>query len=197
MDEIKDIIPLLQFLLPGFISAWLFYGLTSYPKPAPFERIIQALIFTLFAQIVVHFIEAGLLFLGQWISLGTWDNRGEYYASILSGIIIGLAFSYFANNDKFHAILRWLKITNETSYASEWSGTFSNPESITYVVLHFYDERRLMGWPMEWAAEPETGYFQLVDASWLDDDKEIPLTNVKHILVKASDIKWVEFLESK
>lgn len=36
---------LLTFLLPGFLSAWVFYGLTSHPKPPQFERTAEALVF--------------------------------------------------------------------------------------------------------------------------------------------------------
>jgi len=50
MPVSQQVIALLQYLLPGFLAAWIFYGLTSYAKPSNFERVIQALIFTLFIQ---------------------------------------------------------------------------------------------------------------------------------------------------
>ncbi|WP_425032221.1 hypothetical protein [Pelagibius sp.] len=54
MDSInEDIVGLLQYLLPGFLAAWVFYGLTAHQKPSQFERVIQALIFTLIVQAIV------------------------------------------------------------------------------------------------------------------------------------------------
>ena len=44
MPEIsKDLVSLLQYLLPGFLVAWVIYGLTSHEKPVQSERIIHQL----------------------------------------------------------------------------------------------------------------------------------------------------------
>ncbi len=41
MDNLyKEVTPLLTFLLPGFLSASIFYGFTSHPKPSQFERTV-------------------------------------------------------------------------------------------------------------------------------------------------------------
>ena len=45
-----DLIRLFYDLLPGFLAAWVYYGLTAHPKPSPFERVIQALIFTVIVR---------------------------------------------------------------------------------------------------------------------------------------------------
>ena len=42
----------LTFLLPGFVAAAVFYSLTSHPKPSNFERVVQALIFTIVVEAV-------------------------------------------------------------------------------------------------------------------------------------------------
>lgn len=49
-DLVKEIIPLLQYLIPGFLAAWIFYSLTAFKKPDTFGQIVQALIFTLVIQ---------------------------------------------------------------------------------------------------------------------------------------------------
>ena len=46
-DLIKEVIPLLQYLIPGFLAAWIFYSLTAFKRPDTFGQIVQALIFTL------------------------------------------------------------------------------------------------------------------------------------------------------
>ena len=46
-DWANNSIEVLNFLVPGFIAAAVYYGLTSAGKPNTFERLIQALIFTI------------------------------------------------------------------------------------------------------------------------------------------------------
>ncbi|MBI5638968.1 MAG: hypothetical protein HZA17_00950 [Nitrospirae bacterium] len=187
----KDIIAVLQYLLPGFVSAWIFYALTSYPKPSQFERIVQALIFTIFVQAIVFVAKTTFLFIGHYYQLAIWDESSSLMWSIVCAILFGFLFSYFANNDKAHKVFRYLGITRKSSYASEWFSAFSN---VTYVVLHLRDERRLYGWPTEWPSEPRNGHFLITAAAWLVGDKERPITGVENILIDAKDVKWVEFM---
>ena len=190
----KDFITLLQYLLPGFVAAWVFYSFTSFPKPSQFERVVQALIFTIFVQALVFITKNIFLLIGTKWALFNWNNHFVLIFSIAFGILLGIIFSYFANNDKIHKKLRDWGVTRETSYPSEWFGAFL--KNVTYVVLHLEDERRLYGWPVEWPSDPEKGHFVLEQASWLDEDnKEIPITGVKSIMVNAKDVKWVEFME--
>ncbi len=187
-----DLVALLWSLLPGFLAAWIFYGFTSYPKPPQFERIIQALIFTLIIQAVVYFIKALAGWAGNYLSFGKWTTASEMVASIGVATFIGFVFAYFANTDKFHALCRSIGVTRETSYPSEWFGVFS--KNVTYVVLHLNDERRIYGWPIEWPSEPGQGHFCLQQVSWLDEDDEIPLAGVDSVLIKSEDVKWIEFM---
>ena len=46
----SEVLPVLVFLLPGFVAASVFHSLTSHPKLSAFDRTIEALIFTLVAQ---------------------------------------------------------------------------------------------------------------------------------------------------
>jgi hypothetical protein len=55
----------LTFLLPGFVSAAVFYSFTSHPKPSEFERVVQALIFTIFVQALVGVARASALWVGS------------------------------------------------------------------------------------------------------------------------------------
>jgi hypothetical protein len=193
----KDFVTLLQYLLPGFVAAWVFYGFTSFPKPSQFERVVQALIFTIFIQAFVFITKKIFLLLGTKCPFFNWNGHFALIFAITFGIFLGITFSYFANNDKLHKILRYWKITKESSFPSEWFGVFL--KNVTYVVLHFEDERRLYGWPIEWPSEPDKGHFVLEQASWLDEDnkdKQIPITGVKSIMVNAKDVKWVEFMEN-
>ena len=194
MDSIsQNVVVILQYLLPGFLAAWVFYGFTSYPRPPQFERVIQALIFTLIIQAAVYVEKTIFLQIGGYGNFGNWNNHSKIICSTASAIILGILFSYFANNDKFHRFFRKIGITRETSFPSEWFGTFL--KNVTYIVLHLKDERRLYGWPIEWPSVPDRGHFLLVQASWLEGQKEIPIKGVESILIDANDVRWVEFME--
>jgi len=194
MDSIsQNVVIILQYLLPGFLAAWIFYGFTSYPKPSQFERVIQALIFTFIIQVAVLIEKAIFLKIGVYWNVGNWSKHSDIICSTINSIFLGTLFSYYANNDKFHKLIRKIGISKETSFPSEWFGTFS--KKVTYIVLHLKDERRLYGWPIEWPSVPDNGHFLLVQASWLVDSEEIPIKGVESILIDVNDVRWVEFME--
>lgn len=189
----KDFVALLQYLLPGFLAAWVFYGFTSYPKPSQFERVVQALIFTLIIQAVVFIERWSVHALGEHWSRGLWTDQSEMFFATVTAIALGFIFSFFANSDGFHKHVRKIGVTRETSFPSEWFGAFL--KNVTYVVLHLEDERRLYGWPIEWPSDPSEGHFVLEQPSWIVDGKDVPITGVRTIMVNVKDVKWVEFMD--
>jgi len=193
MDGVaQDTIALLQYLLPGFLAAWVFYALTSFPKPSQFERVVQALIFTLITQALVFAEKILLLQAGRLVQLGTWTADSDLVASAVTGGILGLSASFAANNDTLHRYLRKARITRETSYPSAWYRAFLSGE--TFVVLHLKDERRIYGWPQEWPSDPTKGHFVLQQTSWLDGTTNIPMDGVDAVLVAVEDVELVEFV---
>lgn len=194
MDEIsKDLLALLTQLLPGFVAAWVIYGLTSYPKPTQFERVIQALIYSLLIKALVFVEEKALTSLGKYFLLGVWDSGTELLAAAISAILLGLSFAYFANNDKFYFLARKFGFSRRTAYPSEWYGAFS--EHPRYIVLHLDGGRRICGYPLQWPSEPSVGHFKLVDAAWLaNDNSEIKLDRDHSVLIPAKEVGLVEFL---
>lgn len=190
-----EIVDLLRYLLPGFLTAWVFYGFTSYPKPSEFERVIQALIFNLFVQAMSYCSQGCCLLVGNFYSFGNWNVHSDLFNALICATILGFLFAYFCNTDKFHAAVRKLGVTKETAYPSEWFGVFC--KNSTYVVLHLLDERRIYGWPTNWPSEPTKGHFSLEQASWLTDNgKEQPLSGVCTILIRAEDVRMVEFMKT-
>lgn len=193
MDVPKsEIVGLIYQLLPGFIAAWIFYGLTAHPQKSPFERTIQALIFTGIARIFVIIIRASLLWVGSTCGqLGTWTENVEFGVSVLVGVVLGFIFSTFANTNKFHS---WLPdwVTKRTSYPSEWFSAFNGAKR--YVYLHLTGQRRIYGWPLEWPDSPGAGHFVLMQSEWiLDDNSRAPLLLTERILIPAVEVVMVEF----
>jgi hypothetical protein len=197
----NDLITLLKFLLPGFVTAQIFYRLTPFPKKSEFEAIVVALIFTIIIQVLVNGLQALMLWIGTFFSIGPWTAEVDLAWSIVLAVGLGLFFAYFMNNDKIHGLLRRWRITHQTSYPSEWFGTFV--ENPTYIVLHLKDQRRLYGWPREWPGSPKDGHFVIEDAEWLLDAPDssgktsIPLAGDKYILIDVASVEFVELMKKE
>jgi hypothetical protein len=194
----NELISLFNFLLPGFITSFLFYSLTSFPKKSEFEAVVIALIYTIIIKALVEMLEVFLIAFGNHLfSVGDWNASSETISSIIIALIIGLVWPLLYNNDVLHKWLRKLKITNQTSYPSEWYGTFT--ETKRYIVLELKDGSKISGWPVEWPNNPRQGHFVLEQAKWLVDDDDtsstIPLETVDKIMIDANTVEIVTFLK--
>lgn len=186
----------LQFLAPGFVAAWVLFALTADRKLSDFQRVVQALIFSVFIKLATTAF-AGLLFLlSNFISIGEWSSDVEFFWSVIFALGFGVLLSWLLKTDRLYGFLRVRRITSQTSRPSVWYSCFcDHPE--TYVVLQLVDERRIQGWPSEWPSIPGEGHIRLDRAVWLEVhdsvQKEIPLPEGDFILINSSEIKWVEF----
>lgn len=182
----NDIVEILTFLLPGFISAAVFYSLTSHPRPSEFISVVHALIFTMVVQAMVFL--SPLERLSEWLGSSA---EAEIFVSVPIALAIGVLSAYVSNQDKLYGLLRWLRITRETSHPSEWYSSFANHEG-SYVVLHLQGDRRLYGWLEEWSSQPDKGHFRLAEADWLIGDTQSTLERVSAIVIPASQVEMVE-----
>ena len=186
-----EIVGVLAFLLPGFVAAAIFYSLTSHPRPGAFDRVVVALVFTLIGQTITSYALSA--FVGAEESAGAIEGW-EPGLSILVAIVLGSCASGVSNYDLLHGLLRWLRLTRETSYPSEFYSTFAQYGS-RFVVLHLRGDRRLYGYAKEWPSDPKDGHFCVTEAEWLADDNErTPLKEVAAVLVPATEVVMVEFL---
>ena len=185
-----DVIVILQYLLPGFIAAGIFHSLTSHPKQSQFERVVQALIFTFIIQILVL---ATKKFNPLWI---LYFTNSSLLISFIISIIFGLLLSFFANNDCLNKTLRKLRVTQETSFASEWFSAFSG--NTACVILNLKDGRRIYGFPEEWPSNANSGHILLKSESWLGErNEEIDLKNLETVLIDVCNVEFVEFMKIK
>ncbi len=187
-----EIVGVLTFLLPGFVAAAIFYSLTSHPKPGAFDRIVLALIFTLICKVITDL--AVSMPLDSEERIAATDTKESVF-SIVVAILLGLCVSGISNTDILHRCLRWLRITRETSFPSEWYSTFARYGENAYIVLHLQNERRLYGYAEEWPSEPKDGHFRMAEVEWLDNkNKPIPLEGVSAVLIPATEVVMIEFL---
>ena len=114
-----DILQVIYFLLPGFVAAWIFYGFTAHPRQSPFERVVQALIFTALVQPLTAGLRLFLLAVGDWRSLGVWTEAVGFGWSVALASAVGVLAAALSNNSLRHG---WLAgwVTKRTSSPSEW-----------------------------------------------------------------------------
>lgn len=186
--KFESIIPVLQYLLPGFITAWVFYGITSYPRPSAFERVILALIFNLAIQLTFYGIKKGF---AVDVTLGEED---ALLFLIPIALALGWIFSWLACNTACERVYKKIRSwTVSKSYPSAWQSAFTR--NITYVILHFNDGKRLQGWPREWPNNPESGHILVENPAWIDSDNNIVIIQgTSSILVETRSVRLVEFL---
>lgn len=192
--ETNDIAAISSQLLPGFLTAWIFYSLTAHRKPSPFERVIQALIFTMIVQALVIILRSILFWGGGLVNLGRWNSDIRLIWSVIIACVLGLVVSRLTNNDNLHKALRKYRWTTRTSFPSEWYSAFCNYRR--WVILNLSGERRLYGWPEEWPDQPDQGHFVIDEPEWLlADGSRAPLPWLERILVPATEVQFVEFMK--
>lgn len=214
MSELNnEIVGLIFQLMPGFISTWLFYTLTSYIKPDTFERVIQAFIYTVITKASVVTFKSIALWLGKFYSFGPWNADLELVYLVCFATIIGLIASWCANNDFPLSILRRdgiesksgitktvqkfaskLNLTNKTLHPTEWFSFFF--DSNYPAILHLESGQRLLGRLSQFPDSPHSGHFIVVDPNWIDDNGIlVPLPQTQKILISSSEVTRVELLK--
>ncbi|PKA68698.1 hypothetical protein ATI02_1486 [Pseudomonas baetica] len=191
-DLVKDVIPLLQYLIPGFVSTWIFYTLTAFKQPDTFGQIVQALIFTF----VIHGAVTGIGVVCLWVgakglSVGIWDGKAQTSWAFFSSLILGLLSCCLATNDRLHGWLRRRNVTKQSSYPSEWFCAFAQFDRL--ITLHLHDERRVAGCPAEWPPESANGQFLIHNPRWLDASGQTTPFGAEFLLIDSAKVKWVEF----
>lgn len=191
----KAILDVLTYLLPGFVSAAIVYMLTPAVRTVPFERVVQALIYTIVVQALLVLVRAPLVWVGaKGYLIGQWTIGVALVWSVVLAVLVGIVSAWADNTDTVHSRLRKWGITYQTSYPSEWFGAFSQNDG--YVVLHLKGERRLYGWPEEWPSSPDRGHFVIAQAEWLTEDGRIAVEGVRRILIRAEDVEIVEMMRN-
>jgi hypothetical protein len=188
----NEALEVLKFLLPGLIASWAFRAVSPHNKPEGLAALIEALLFTAVAVLVLG--------LAHWLGekngvVGAWSASSNYVVSLVIGLLLGGLAGLASNKDWLHIALRWLKITKNTASPSEWYRAFYGTER--HVILHLWDGRRVQGWPAEYPNTPGAGHFLMQEAQWLPDEGDpIQLANAAALLIPAEQVLYVEFLKS-
>jgi Family of unknown function (DUF6338) len=193
-----ELFELLVALLPGFVAAWVFHGMTAHRKANAFERVIHALIITAFIFPTV----TGIRMFAVWIG-SKMDHPWRWsqdlslpLTSLVVGILYGLLFTCLANTSWMHSFFSWMKLTKRTSFPSEWYSVLIHRR---FVYLQLKDGRRIYGWPTEFPDYCDSGHFALERAEWIVQSPtnpntydRAPLAATNLILIPAKEVMFVE-----
>ena len=184
MDALTDysLVELLLALLPGFLTAEIIAALVVREDRTPFDRVIQALIYTFLTHV-----------LWSWLP---WSKDSSATADLAGlavvAVLLGLLLTFLINTGVLHSLLRAIRITQAASRPNEWYDTFYKKQD--HVILHLHDGRRLFGWPRIYPARPERGHILLEGAEWLDRPRGAPRIRLADFLIDVKDVRFVEFL---
>lgn len=197
MNEVKNLFPILLFLLPGFVSVGVIEILCVRKSKDAFERVIEALIFTML-NLAGFLIVRALLELYPNIRFDHVEflTPGNVGLMAFCSLAIGVGLAAEINHEWILGVLNnRVHLTRKTAKPSTWNETWTHAQK--FVVVHLDDGRRIYGWPTFYSDSPEERALFLEDASWLDDDNKLinEAAPISVLLDKHSGIKLVEFLE--
>ena len=175
MDKIENLVSLalLLYLLPGFLGGVIYEAVAEARQRTTFERLLIALVLTLLATLLSHWIFATPLFPSIKISpkssldsvLAAFVGRNLAVASAISALI-GLAAAWIQNKGWLYDLLRSLGITSRTGGIDVWHEVFSRNRQI-WVQVRFKDGRLLIGWPEHYSEDGDQKELFVADATWL------------------------------
>jgi uncharacterized protein DUF6338 len=206
LTKFQDLIPILVFLLPGFVTSGIVSLLAVRKPQEAFGRTVEAVIFTalnLFVffiakEVLSHLASQNVTFRHVFAIDGHHFFTAENLTLLgLCALGIGLVWSIEANNEFIFRVLRWAKVTSKTTKHSVWLDVFSRPDIKPYVTVRLKDGKRLVGYVKHYSDDAADRVLYLEQASWLTP-KNVHLNNppIEVLLDQESGISWIEILNS-
>ncbi|MFH1859834.1 MAG: DUF6338 family protein [bacterium] len=186
---------ILIFLIPGFIAATIFNVLVVRKERKEFEKIIEALIFSMLIYTIYSLVSGSSpVALNQIKGTITYSyNSNSFLCLGLLSIGIPVILSFLITNDWHMKLARGLRVSRKTARSSVWFDVFCDIRKP--IIINFENGRRIYGWPKYYSDEPETPYIFLLKPAWIQEGKYVDL-NVKGILITPEQkIESIEFLE--
>ncbi len=187
-----EVIPVLQQLMPGFLAMIVFYWFAEIPKPAYFEKILQALISTAIIQVCVSGTESLCYLIGNYINFGVWSEASTSWTAIVYAAFMGGILAYLCNNDIAFSIARKLNLTTRASQSDAihvYKQMAAHP-----VIIHFTDGRRMMGYVDAFPNDKQNGIYLISSPQWIDGENPVPSPGTHSYMIQGADVQRVEFL---
>jgi hypothetical protein len=160
-----------------------------------FEKIIEALIFSLFIYTIYSSISGRspiTLIQSQDSITYSYEAWSFLWLSLIS---IGLPalLSLFITNDWHMEVARRARMTRKTARESVWIDVFSDIKK--HVIINFENGRRIYGWPMYYSNEPENPCIFLSRPAWIEENGFVDLKVEGILITPEQKIESIEFLE--
>ena len=213
----QETVAILNFLLPGFVAAAVFYLFTPHRRTTEAsERTIEAFILTGVVQFFVSLIKSLALWIGHLVVICNWTENTSLGVGLSLALLVGFGLAYCSNNDLPHKwlralpenkkrkrFLRWLGkrlkgkcLTKETTFPTEWCNAF-NASDDRFVMLHLKNGLRMYAQLDEWPNYPDKGHFVVLAPEWLDRDNGSTLLDGVHkMLIPVEEVGIVEFMKN-
>jgi Family of unknown function (DUF6338) len=206
LTKLQDLIPILVFLLPGFVSSGIVSLLVIRKPQEAFGRAVEAVIFTALnlgvffvaKTILVHLVSLNVTF-KHLLTVNSHDfyTAGNFILLGVCAVGIGLVWSIEANNQWLFRVLQGSGITSKSTKNSIWLDVLSRPRN-PYVVVHLKDGRRIMGFVRQYSDDAADRALFLEEASWLTKDGAFVNDPPISVLVDhETGVSMIEFLESR
>ena len=131
MPEKIEALGILLVLLPGFACAYIVQFLAVRRKQSELDKVIEALLFSLFLYVFT------LPFFGYTLPLG-WRSvdsqhpdvyqvfvAWKHFAWLTAGsVLIAIIYSANINHDWAMSVLRWMRVTERTGRKTIWNDAF-------------------------------------------------------------------------
>lgn len=202
MPEKAEALGILLLLLPGFAAAYLVQLLAARRKQSEFDKVVEALIFSLVLYLLT------LRFFGYSLPIawhpGDAKHPNEWQILIIwphlltlaiLAVVMGALYAASINHNWLTAPFRWLKISERSARSSVWNDVLSNLKG--FVQVGMSDGRSVIGWLRKYSDEDDSHALFLEEAAWIDSDgKEVPIHGPGILLTKNLGIEYVMFLGS-
>ena len=190
LQSIGDIesVQVLFALLPGLLTVLVVRSLAAREqKLEAVETVIRGLAFTL----LVHAIWALL-------TIGSIIPTPDIIGMPLCAVALGLIVATIINSGWMYEILRFSRLTSESSWGNAWKSSFRHAAKNVgeYAVLHLKDKRRILGAVRCYSADADGGHVAIDKAAWLSQSNEVK-DAIGFLIFPVEEIKFIQFLESQ
>lgn len=193
MEEISsELLPVLQLLMPGFLTTMTFYWFAEVIKPNQFERVLQALVCTPIIQLLLIPTEQIAYKLGDIFQLGYWTSESQTYASIGLALVIGIILAFLCNKDIIYRLARLCHITTKSAQGDQIDHFKRSGKTPT--LFHFKDGRCVSGYMLNFPTYSSPNTFFIKDPEWIGKDGEPqPNPECDRMLIYTADISSIDF----
>jgi len=194
-----SLLSVLVILLPGFLAARLEQRLTVGPKQNEFDKVVEALLYSLFIYLTSTAISRSLPVslkvekTGDLTRYSVETNLWRLALLPLIAVIYAALMSWASNNDILGRFFRKIRVTRRTWRSSIWSDVFHGYGGVIQVELA--DGRCVMGWLKYYSDWPENASIFLERAAWVQGESLIRIEGPGILLTKDCGIRSIAFLD--